>query len=97
MTGYYKRFIQNYALIAKLLTELTKSGRPESVEWNKTTELAFQTMIMALISSTLLKNLNADNVYPTDGFIQRRSRSSAESMRYSGERLSICIIKQEAV
>ena len=60
MTGYYRRFIQNYAQKAAPLTELTKKGRPEIVEWNDAGELAFQTLKTALTYSTLLKNPNSE-------------------------------------
>ena len=35
LTGYYQRFIPNYAHIAAPLSDLTKKGRPESVKWSK--------------------------------------------------------------
>ncbi len=35
MTGYCRRFIQNYASIAEPLTELTKKSQPEKVCWDE--------------------------------------------------------------
>ena len=70
MTGYYRRFIRNYAHIAVPLTELTKKGRPENVEWNDSTEVAFQTLKAVLTFSTILKNPNPDLTFilRTDAF-----------------------------
>ena len=49
--------------VAVPLVELMKEGRPESVEWNDTTGLAFQTLKAELTSSTLLKNPNLDPTF----------------------------------
>ncbi len=50
MTGYYRRFVQNYASIAEPLTELTK------IEWTAKSELAFQRLKKVLVSAPLMKN-----------------------------------------
>ena len=55
MTGYYRRFVQNYAMIAEPLTELTRKNMPEKIEWTERAELAFQRLKM-LVSAPLLKN-----------------------------------------
>ena len=56
MTGYYRRFIKNYASVAEPLTELTRKQQPEQVEWNERTEHAFQRLKDTLTSAKLMKN-----------------------------------------
>ena len=56
LTGYYRRFIKDYATIATPLTDLTKKGEPEQVKWTDQCENAFQTLKKALTSATLLRN-----------------------------------------
>lgn len=46
LAGYYRKFVQNFATIALPLTEKTKKGHPENVQWDDDCEEAF----------TLLKN-----------------------------------------
>ena len=97
MTGYYRRFIRNYAHIAVPLTELMKKGRPENVEWNDSTEVAFQTLKAALTSSTILKNPNPDLTFilRTDAFnlgvgavlSQRDSLGNENSIAYFSKKL----------
>ena len=59
MTGYYRRFIQDYATIAEpLVTELTSKNLPEIIVWNERAELAivFRNLKMMLITAQLIKN-----------------------------------------
>lgn len=52
LTGYYRRFVQNFGLIAKPLTELLKKGK--IFVWTPTTEQDFQALKTALITSPVL-------------------------------------------
>ena len=56
MIGYYRRFIEDYATVAKPLTELTRRQQPEQVEWSKCKEGAFQRLKYALTSAKLMRN-----------------------------------------
>jgi len=52
MTGYYRRFIVNYAKIAKPLTELTKKNR--RFYWTEACQQSFDTLRRALIEAPIL-------------------------------------------
>ena len=52
MTGYYRRFIANYAKIAKPLTELTKKNR--RFYWNEDCQRSFETLRRALTEAPIL-------------------------------------------
>ena len=56
ITGYYRRFVQNYATITEPLTELTRKNLPEKILWNEKTELAFQRLKEMLTTTPLRKN-----------------------------------------
>ena len=56
MVGYYRRFIPHFATKAEPLTELTKKGKPESVEWTAVMERAMQMLKKDLSESVMLKN-----------------------------------------
>uniref|UniRef100_A0A1X7T894 Reverse transcriptase domain-containing protein n=2 Tax=Amphimedon queenslandica TaxID=400682 RepID=A0A1X7T894_AMPQE len=58
ITGYYRRFVQDYASIAEPLTELTRKKLPERVIWSEKAELAFQKLKTALTTAPLMKNPN---------------------------------------
>ena len=47
LTGYYRRFIPNYATIAYPLTELTRKVRSEKVEWTNECSKAFKQILMS--------------------------------------------------
>ncbi|XP_071082591.1 uncharacterized protein [Haliotis cracherodii] len=44
LTGYYRKFIPNYAAIAVPLTDLTKKGKSNKVVWTESQELSFTTL-----------------------------------------------------
>ena len=48
LTGYYRKFIQNYAEKAVPLTTLTRKSLPDSVKWTEDCEKSFQTLKSAL-------------------------------------------------
>ena len=55
LTGYYRKFIYNYATIATPLTDLTKKGRPSRVVWTDETDKAFNQLNDSLCKDPILK------------------------------------------
>ena len=56
MTGYYRRFVRDYATITAPLTELIKKNLPEKIEWSEAAEEAFCRLKKVLISAPLMMN-----------------------------------------
>ena len=56
MTGYYRRFIANYAEIASPLTDLVKKSAPNKVLWSDGCNSAFNTLKKLLCSSPVLSS-----------------------------------------
>ena len=54
LTGYYRSFIPNYAMIAVPLTDRTKKGEPNKVRWGESQETAFQTLKDRLVKAPIL-------------------------------------------
>ena len=52
LAGYYRRFVRNFRVIAKPLSNLLKKGVP--FVWTQTTEEAFQLLKTQLISAPVL-------------------------------------------
>ncbi|KAJ8029627.1 hypothetical protein HOLleu_29069 [Holothuria leucospilota] len=44
LVGFYRRYIPNFAMIACPLTDLTKKGEPNNINWSESQELAFHTL-----------------------------------------------------
>ena len=66
MTGFFRKFIKNYGIICKPLTNLLKKG--ELFVWNSVAETAFQTLKSALMSAPVLAlpDFNKTFVIETD-------------------------------
>ena len=56
LTGYYRRFIQDYATIALPLTDLTKKTAPNQVHWDSNCDRAFKKLKELLCSSPILQS-----------------------------------------
>ena len=54
LTGYYRKFIPNYAAIAAPLTDKTKKREPTNIQWGQSQEYAFQTLKERLITAPVL-------------------------------------------
>ena len=53
--GYYRKFIPSYASIALCLTDKTRKGTPEKLDWDEDCERAFQTLKERLCCEPILK------------------------------------------
>ena len=56
LTGYYRRFIPNYATIALALTDLTRRTSPNVVQWSEECTTAFETLKRCLCYDPVLKS-----------------------------------------
>lgn len=55
LTGFYRKFIPNYAQIASPLTDLTKKGQPTNVHWSSKAQTSFETLKRMLTESPILR------------------------------------------
>ena len=63
LTGYYRKFIPNYAEKAAPLTDLTKKALPDKVNWKEDCERSFKTLKAALCQQPILKSPNFDKKF----------------------------------
>ncbi|KAL8598384.1 hypothetical protein ACOMHN_032661 [Nucella lapillus] len=68
LAGYYRKFISNFAEIATPLTDATKKGKPEKVEWTEQCETAFMLLKSNLSKKpvVILPNSEQEYVLRTD-------------------------------
>ncbi len=55
LAGYYHCFIPNFSSLAAFLTDLTRKGQPEKVQWTSAAEEAFRNIKEALTSEPILR------------------------------------------
>ena len=58
MAGYYRRFIPAFAELTSPLTDLTRKGSPDPVQWTEPCQLAFERVKQALCGGPLLYTPN---------------------------------------
>ena len=63
MIGYYWRFIPHFATKADPLTNLTKKGLPEKIQWNEELDRAFETLKQDLCQTVMLRNPDFTQVF----------------------------------
>ena len=56
LTGYYRRFIKDFASTAAPLSDLTRKNAPSNVEWTPACEKAFQMLKKQMCSQPVLHN-----------------------------------------
>lgn len=68
LTGYYRNYIPNYATIAAPLTDLTKKGCPNKVEWGDSQQKAFESLKCHLMNRPILRlpDMTKDFILRTD-------------------------------
>ncbi len=54
LIGFYRKYIPNFAAVASPLTDKTKKGLPNKIEWGESQEKAFQTLKGKLMQSPIL-------------------------------------------
>ncbi|XP_042866107.1 uncharacterized protein LOC122249376 [Penaeus japonicus] len=55
LTGYYRQYMPNYASIAAPLTDLTKKGQPNRLQWGEPQEMAYISLKSMLTSRPVLR------------------------------------------
>lgn len=82
LTGYYRKFIPDYATLAAPLTDLTRKTKPNRVAWTPECAVAFDQLKNSLCASPVLKSPDWDRpfIVQTDASKQR-SRGCVESIR----------------
>ena len=63
LTGYYRKFVPNYAEIAAPLTDLTTKKKPDKIKWTSECEKAFEDLKIALCSDPVLRNPDSDKAF----------------------------------
>ena len=81
ITGYYRKFIKDYATLALPLTDLTRKNSPNRVQWSPVCAGAFQTLKEALCSSPVLRSPDFDKTFMDQMDASDGCGSCAESTR----------------
>ena len=63
LLSYYRKFVPNFAVLAAPLTDLTKKGAPNTVQWGASQEQAFRTLKARLESQPILNLPDPEKPY----------------------------------
>ena len=67
LAGYYRDFIPNFAAIAAPLSDLTRKGQPNKVEWSEAQEKAYipNNQVLPYVFPIQLKPISYGRTLPT--------------------------------
>ena len=63
LTGYYRKFIPDYATVAAPLTDLTRKNAPNQVNWSESCDVAFRKLKKSLCSCPVIKSPDFDRPF----------------------------------
>ena len=63
LAGYYRDFILNFAALAAPLSDLSRKGQPNKVEWGEAQEKAYQSIKVLLIKEPVLQLSDPGKTY----------------------------------
>ncbi|XP_038057353.1 uncharacterized protein LOC119728962 [Patiria miniata] len=63
LVGFYRKFIPNFSAIAAPLSDLTKKGNPNKVNWSDAQDVAFETLKRRVASAPILHLPNFDKQF----------------------------------
>ena len=63
LTGYYRKFIPQYASTAAPLSDLTRKSEPDKVAWTPSCEIAFQKLKEQLCSAPVLRSPDFEKMF----------------------------------
>ena len=55
LVGYYRKFVDNFSSLTALLSDLTKNGKPDTVQWNKDLQVRFDEIKSPLCNAPVVK------------------------------------------
>ena len=99
LTGYYRAYIPNYAVIAAPLTDKTKKGEPNKVRWGESQKIAFETLKNLLVKSPILHlpDLSKQFILRTDAsdigmaaVLMQEFNDDKFPVAYASKKLSAC-------
>ena len=63
LTGYYRKFVQDYDGIARPMIELTKKAAPKEIKWTPECQKAFDTLKVKLSTEPVLATPNFEKPF----------------------------------
>ena len=90
LAGYYRDFIPNFAALAAPLSDLTRKGQPNKVEWGEAQEKAYQSIKATLTKEPVLRLPDPGKTY----FLQTDSSDSGIGavlmQKHDGKLFPVC-------
>lgn len=99
LIGFYRKFVPNFSEVAAPLTDLTKKGQPNKVNWEAAQENAFCSLKRALVSSPILKlvDLSENFILQTDAsesglgaVLLQKEADLKMPVAYASRKLKLC-------
>ena len=95
LTGYYRKFVKNYASIAVPLTDMTKKLAPTTLVWDEQKLAAFQKLKHLLTSQPVLKNPNYNLPFVVQTDASERGLGAVLSQIEDNQEHPVCYISRK--
>ena len=91
VVGYYRKLIENFAAVAKPLTDMTKKGEPDVLRWNCKSEEAYEELKRRLSQHPILRLPQFDKEFILTTDASQKGIGVVLSQEYEGKRCQWCM------
>ena len=97
VVGYYRKFIENFAAVAKPLTDMTNKGEPDVLRWNCKSEEAYEELKRRLSQHPILRLPQFDKEFILTTDASQEGIGAVLSQEYEGVKMPVMYVSRKLI